>query len=1024
MNIEAIKEIARQKFQKIEDLTEQNVLRAEYISNNKPLAVYYLDYNQTEIPDNLRQYQEKILVSDYYNHPGYLQWNYYLVFLRDDYSNDLKKRVERDDIYTRKFLFKPDEFKDFLTDEKTISPVKKDIVIEWKKKLDAVDLDEIYSNEQYTKAVGRFIEGKVMKTPTSPKSENTLENISEKVDSLRNITLKFGYRFYTQPTTYSFGKVNLISGVNGVGKTSLLEAIENIICGYALRNPQKQDTNESITCYYNSNGDQDIFTPSNYVKYRKRDREWYSNDYPRSNDLAASFNRYNFYNSDTAFKIDKSGGDTLIQYLTRIAIGPEFGRIRDRLIGFQERLTPYQNGYRDELENLKTSIDDANKTLEASKNQKQLQDYFKVLIDTCKQNLWLKSLPASFDELPIFEKDLHEALNLIYQIFRLLPTGLLKDLRGWSLELNIIELALNKIEELVSNDSVLQKEQTEIEVFQKSLNEKRFYIQQAENYFSNVESFKVNGIGEQISILKSQLEVHKNLYNSFLKLDKSTLADQSFKINSRHKKLFEEITKTQSEKSELEIRITNLKRSLSQLQNLVLKIKASGREYLTLNPSSTKCPLCESEFKASDSLSETINHAVSQIAESLEVEKLEKQLQEIQAKINNQEKEKNALTILLSIASQFYSTEEYLDNSIQNIISDFISLEKTIQSEELELHSKNNIVAKLNLEGFDESYFNKVKANLKQFFPEYIFDANGLKQLIELKIKLEIDLKSLEVRAEKNSQSIKAVSDSFENISINVFKTKVTKFEMQEKLLERKVLCNEVLANFKSLLTYFDFEEDEDISTLELRYENIQSSLSTAKDFQTRIEQIQFAEKLKISAEVKMKDLEPRIERLSRALKVIEEILSHDTEENILKEFIDSNSESIENIFSSIHTPHEFKKVKIINSEISLTRKTEDRDDPVTMISSGQRSALALSLFLTLNRQLKNGPNILLFDDPVVYTDDLNVLSFLDYLRELVIKEKKQIFFATANKKLAGLFEKKFSFLDENDFRNISLSRN
>ena len=87
-------------------------------------------------------------------------------------------------------------------------------------------------------------------------------------------------------------------------------------------------------------------------------------------------------------------------------------------------------------------------------------------------------------------------------------------------------------------------------------------------------------------------------------------------------------------------------------------------------------------------------------------------------------------------------------------------------------------------------------------------------------------------------------------------------------------------------------------------------------------------------------------------------------------------------------------------------------------------TALALSICLTLNKQLKNGPDILLFDDPVVYTDDLNVLSFLDYLRELVIKENKQIFFASANKKLAGLFEKKFSFLDESDFKKINLSRN
>lgn len=92
-------------------------------------------------------------------------------------------------------------------------------------------------------------------------------------------------------------------------------------------------------------------------------------------------------------------------------------------------------------------------------------------------------------------------------------------------------------------------------------------------------------------------------------------------------------------------------------------------------------------------------------------------------------------------------------------------------------------------------------------------------------------------------------------------------------------------------------------------------------------------------------------------------------------------------------------------------------------ISTGQKTALALSIFLSLNNLLTDAPNIILFDDPVAHVDDMNMLSFVDYLRELVIKSGLQIFFATANNDLTFLFRKKFEFLGDN-FKMISLQRN
>ncbi|MDZ7650285.1 MAG: ABC transporter ATP-binding protein [Cytophagales bacterium] len=146
----------------------------------------------------------------------------------------------------------------------------------------------------------------------------------------------------------------------------------------------------------------------------------------------------------------------------------------------------------------------------------------------------------------------------------------------------------------------------------------------------------------------------------------------------------------------------------------------------------------------------------------------------------------------------------------------------------------------------------------------------------------------------------------------------------------------------------------------------------------------------------------------------------------MLRAFFESNEQQIQDIFKRIHAPRELDKVLFLTQEHSAIRiqRTNGKNSSIDEISSGQRSALALSIFLALNKKLRNGPNLLLFDDPVAFVDDLNILSFLDYLREIVINEDRQIFFATASQKLADFFDKKFSFLKpSNEFKFFLLSR-
>ena len=91
-------------------------------------------------------------------------------------------------------------------------------------------------------------------------------------------------------------------------------------------------------------------------------------------------------------------------------------------------------------------------------------------------------------------------------------------------------------------------------------------------------------------------------------------------------------------------------------------------------------------------------------------------------------------------------------------------------------------------------------------------------------------------------------------------------------------------------------------------------------------------------------------------------------------------------------------------------------------MSSGQRAAYALSLFLAMNERLNTGPKVIMLDDPVAHVDDINTLSLLDHLRDIALVGKRQIFFATADSKLAGLFVRKFGFLGD-QFKQLELTR-
>lgn len=173
--------------------------------------------------------------------------------------------------------------------------------------------------------------------------------------------------------------------------------------------------------------------------------------------------------------------------------------------------------------------------------------------------------------------------------------------------------------------------------------------------------------------------------------------------------------------------------------------------------------------------------------------------------------------------------------------------------------------------------------------------------------------------------------------------------------------------------------------------------------------------------ETQIAGLRPRIERFVDARKALSKIQNEHSLSGAMEEALRQNRIAIEDIFARIHSPAEFSGLG--DTLTTLVRKDGGEIATLQQISTGQRAAFALSLFLAQNAQLRTAPPLILVDDPIAHADDLNCLSFLDYLREVVVAGDRQVVFATADEKLAALFERKFDFLGEVDFRRYDLSR-
>lgn len=1006
----------------VKDLTSvaENIYRGTLNIEDKVAGVYYFDLNR-RVPENFEDYQEELLSDEFYNNPGSRQWNYYLFMLNEGMSPERKRSIERDDRYARKFVLSEGEFERFFESSEGGEGVQTSVVNTWKETLDAADLQEVYGGESYVDIFERFCANNTRKG----KSESRKGPLSDagRVSFVDRILMKEDYRRYPKEAReIRFGKVNLVQGINGVGKTSTFEAIELVLCGATFRNKEQTNKDGCVEAELNGNGTVIRYQSKNTALYQSRDLSWYSNTNSRGNTLYNSFNRFNYFNADAAQQFASGGSseDEIRNALFNIVLGPEYTYIQERSVKMLSRISPAYKKLDTELVQMRRQLQVADQVIGRYEQPENLQAMTQNINSLAsgigfvlgdfdfqaqsalleQENNRLQVVLAHFtaDGFATDTLDAHRAKLRVFDEKQKVFSGLIEQVKAYNFSLGDFQKNIRRLES------------------------DRDLLSRALGYFQDSRFLELRDLEERTKDNSFRVQKIRFLVRALGNQGAGDLGS-SLGIAVFLEQLGGELKTRELERSRLNHRIEDAIRKLGRIEGLVKEIKLAGSQYLELDLDSCTCPMCQSSFERGV-LEERLRQAGSEGTGGDGALQLEASRAALN-KINEEIIDFNKQIALVENIKNAYQTyfERQSDLSVSQTVAaleEEISLLTKLENE----HKRLQAVADFGrLSGKSEKELRSIESQLESVLGrETVLEAGGEALLRERREAIEKTITVSDSLRKDTMRERYEIGLKIKELLGYPAEEQVEVKVAEEELHKESARLDAFSRYFGELVSIMSLGETASVTALKASSDLLKENIGSHREAAKAEVEVNAAKNYKKESEQFIQDNRIKHERLQKAYDTLTALAKNEESQEQLKEFFDQNFREINDIFMSIHMPREFTGLKFDGKTIRL-RDEYGANRTVNEISTGQRSALALSIFLSLNRKLTNGPDLIMFDDPVAFIDDFNVLSFLDYLRNNVLTTGKQIFFATANARLAGLFEKKFSFLGEGGYVNIPLDR-
>lgn len=1022
LNPVEIKGRLERHFKNVSQIRE-DVFRAEKAYEGKPYAIYYFDISDSlsERAAHLTEYQDEVIGKPYFRDEESLKWNSYLLFLTssekvsDPEIRTAKYFIEGDRRYARKYVLSAknlDEFVHSVVSDESAQPPS-DVLSTWARQLADSGLDSLLDDRSLLEAVKSVEEGLLKRAPVvQPKAREVAKESSGFIDEFKLVK----YRPHPTRRNFKFSNVNLIVGVNGVGKTSLLEAIEFFYCGRNKRNADASLIGAHVEALFKgAQGKFEVAKGNRPLQFfRDRNLAWYGQLDVRTNNLFQSFNRFNFLNTDAAVLLaDSKDEDAISEDLSKLLVGPDASKTWQRINRVADALETQYRSLSPSLSRLNTEIAQLRKSLDAPIQTKLESDYiYTHCINLIKGIGWKGSMLAK-DALP---NQVFQPMNRLLRLIRedaeaMIRIGADSPSKAFDL-LRHVDASANDISTLLSSS---QENRSKSEYLTSRLDRSR----RASILLSRLREYKkVNFVDlhDALQVSINELEQIRNGFLGFNDEENYSLVkgEEGQTVKEILELAVDGVKKAKSAVVDAERRYSAYNQSQSQIRSLRQQLRELTRAVLEAGHESDECPVCRSlvgrdEILRQALLQEPDGH--EGIGESLLEDKRNAEMSLSQAEKRLQVSYKiDNLCVVLGLDRATVTVGTVL----------FLFKKKIDKYDELQFSVRELQQGYSSLQGqnFDLSEHAAVITALRQLQMPFeqissIEDFDQALQVLDEEAKvLTAQIEETRLDSEKITSKVAVLIASFGFGSEHENPVK--------RIYDMRTSLQKFQTEWEQIQITFELDNSRHFSDIENQageaYALVQKmTAALANEERSRTGRAQDVSRLE-SLNSEVEHLSERLKRLVDAISVMKSIREVHSLSNAMEATLAANRKNIETIFSKIHSPREF--IGLGASLSTLIRSGKSTETKLSEISTGQRAAYALSIFLALNSQLKNAPPVLLIDDPIAHIDDLNSLSFLDYLREVAIDGKRQIFFATANEKLASLFERKFSFLGEGFIRH------
>lgn len=994
-----------------------------------PYAIYFfaLSNDLKDWADHLEQRQDEIIGPSYFETPGDLRWNHYLYLLASkeaalgDSYGDLKRAIEGDRSYARKFVLTEEDLPEALMNLERVKVDQPDVagpdvVGRWTKRLIQAKLSVILDQRPVAETVREIAKGSVGEQPHKPDRER-VPRVAQPLASkfLDAVELVLFREWPGNRLFESLGTVNLIVGSNGAGKTTLLEAIEYLYCQENARTPSPAGAHVKAKLKGAATWLETRSTAKS-AEAKQRNLDWYGQRDLRGSTLPNSFSRFNFLSTDEATMLGQKNAKVSFEdLLSKLVAGPQAAELWDHISRLGQPLATERSRHQtivNDAKQRKTNLETLIKTAAAAPRASDSD--LSALVEDLSRLGWKISISREN-----VASEAVQALTRASSIARELITarlgipsvsldGIVKARDAADVTLVVIETILKQISDAEAKASsgavarqTLGQTINDVELIKAA---------QQLNAFGLVAEF--DRCRQQIS------EIRPLVGGEDLPSDvPAWMQELKEPLTSALASARRQSAVFATEVANLDSHLAALRKTQSATTSMLVEIRALTKQLLLHSPNHTNCPVCATVFTVGE-LGQRLEQVTSEISTdhtgSIVNASLAAREQHTLA-----ESRRRVLTDLDAYARR--RGQEQLSAFPQDVLGDYHSQRENWERLQGLYEDISLRLAGLTTAGLDYGSIKALQQTASRMeidvFRQGAADEELARKAVELK---ELNTKLNQCEADRRNLiskvclAVRGVEEVAEPID-----SVVKAFRDQRTLLHNAfVLIDE-------LQRYLALDRNSDVASI---FPLLDSANASAERFAKALESESSSRANEATAKEQLAQTEKRIaehgaaeKRIQHAIGVLSALEKEDsllaaTDAELLNVQMETDA-----VFRRIHSPHEYGVRR--DTQAPLYR-LDGANQAVTLrdVSTGQRAAFVLSVFLAMNAKLQTAPPVLLFDDPVAHIDDFNSLSFIDHLRDIALEGKRQIFYATADSRLAGLFEHKFSFMSDK-FRRFDLVR-